>query len=86
MRSILRAQGVPAPADGGIEAAIIDLLASGPVTNRRIVSATGAPAPVVTDVLRCLAGRGVIEKDPDGPARGAAVRWRASGTAPPRQG
>lgn len=86
VRSILRAQGVPAPADGGIEAAIIDLLASGPVTNRRIVSATGAPAPVVTEILRRLAGRGAIEKDPDGPARGAAVRWRASGTAPPRQG
>ncbi|MBO3725394.1 putative DNA binding domain-containing protein [Actinomyces bowdenii] len=77
VRTILRDQEVPAPTASEIESTIIDMLASGSVTNREIVTATGAPPSIITGILRHLAATNVIEKDPDGPARGPAVRWRS---------
>ena len=78
VRDILRSQAVSVPASGEIRAWIIDAVAAGSVTNQDVASATGTPSNAITEVLRHLASTGVIEKDPTGPSRGTAVRWRAA--------
>lgn len=47
------------------------------VTNRDVVTATGADSREVTTILRYLQTSGVLTKDPEGPGRGPAVRWIA---------
>ncbi|MEJ4098792.1 RNA-binding domain-containing protein [Corynebacterium mastitidis] len=51
------------------------LAPGGSLTNKHIVEATGATSREVTAALRKLRAEGRVRKDPEGPARGAGVRW-----------
>ncbi|MDK8450184.1 ATP-binding protein [Corynebacterium mastitidis] len=48
------------------------------LTNRDIVSGTGATRAEVTDLLRYLRSQGLVQIDPNGPQRGPGTRWTAS--------
>ena len=77
-RDLLGASMDVPPAVPTVQRWIEERVAAGnSVTNRDVVTATGADAREVTTILRYLQTSGVLTKDPTGPGRGPAVRWIA---------
>ncbi|WP_312899422.1 ATP-binding protein [Corynebacterium variabile] len=77
-RDLLGASMDVPPAVPTVQRWIEERVAAGnSVTNRDVVTATGADPREVTTILRYLQTSGVLTKDPTGPGRGPAVRWIA---------
>lgn len=78
VRRVFQSVGSQLPGTADVRGWILHAVRDGgAVTNRDIAQATGTPARTVTQVLGQMASMGLMVKDPDGPSRGPAVRWKA---------